>query len=224
MYSRACCPRHSLSSLLHSGRWGWWSRSQGSLACWVCLSSVAVPVIALGGQTGCLLLLWLPRKCSVNSTLFFLMCSTSLWSSVELSWRGERNKGWVISQSFCSRCLAESAYLPFFPHGLFLPHLSSFFGLLFNKMLLIERDLLAYFLPSVFYSFPWDLQRAVQGISWQVKMMLRYFLLQHFYGNFIQRKWRRRVSRAALGEEGEGGLPATMLFQVKLCVVFVASK
>lgn len=60
-----------LSSPLHSGSRGWWSSSQGSLACWVCLSSVDVPVIALGGQTGCLLLLWLPRKCSVNSTLFF---------------------------------------------------------------------------------------------------------------------------------------------------------
>lgn len=165
------------------GSWGWWSSSQGSLVCWVCLSSVDVPVIAPGGQTGCLLLLWLPRKCSVNSTLFFLMCSTSLWSSVELSWRGEQNTGWVISQSFCSRCLAESAYLPFFPHGLFLPHLSSFFGLLFNKVLLIEGDLLAYFLPSVFYSVPWGLQLAVQGINWQVEMILRCFLMQHFYGS-----------------------------------------
>lgn len=100
----------------------------------------------------------------------------------------------------------------------FLPHLSSFFGLLFSKVLSIERDLLAYFLPSVFHSFPRDLQLAVQRINWQVKMMLRYFLLQHFYGNFIQRKSRRRVSRAALGE---GGLPATMLFQVKFVLALL---
>lgn len=152
------------------------------------------------------------------------MCSTSLWSSVELSWRGEQNTRWVISQSFCSRCLAESAYLSFFPHGLFLPHLSCFFGLLFNKALNRRRPVSLFFLPSVFHPFPQHLQLAVQGMNWQAKMILRYFLLQHFYGNFIQRKWRGRVSRAALGEEREGGLPATMLFQVKLSVGLVASK
>lgn len=116
-----------LQSLLSQARilWGGWWSSQGSLVCWVCLSSVDVPVIALGGQTGCLLLLWLPRKCSVNSTLFFLMCSTSLWSSVELSWRGEQNtvshltkllqqvSGWICLPALLSSCSFFAPSLPF---------------------------------------------------------------------------------------------------------------
>lgn len=118
------------------------------------LHAECVPVIALGGQTGCLLLLWLPRKCSVNSTLSFLMCSTSLWSSGELSWRGEQNTAWVISQSFCSRCLAESAYPPFLTHSPFLPHFSSFFGLLFNKGLFYRKRLVSLLFAICLPFFP----------------------------------------------------------------------
>lgn len=83
--------------------------------------------------------------------------------------------------------------------GLFLPHLFGFFGLFFDKMLLIETVLLARFfhlsLSSILSleisSLP------AQGVNWQVKMILRCFLLQHF-------SWQHYIKSTALMEnEGE---------------------
>lgn len=208
----------------------WKRRADGAplsaLACCVRLSSVDVPVICTGWTNRLLIAPMIAQEMFCQLHPFFLMRSASLWSSVELSWREERRTGWVISQSFYSRCLTESANLAFlFSLVVFLPHLFSFFGLFFDNVLLIETVLFArFFHPCLSHSFLRDSQLASAGsilagkddLEMLSAVTLPMAALRKI--SFAHRKWRGRFSRAAPEEEGEGTLPATALFQAKASV------
>lgn len=59
----------------------------------MCLSSVDVPVICTGWTNRLLIAPVIAQEMFCQLHPFFLMCSTSLCSSIELSWRGEQRTG-----------------------------------------------------------------------------------------------------------------------------------
>lgn len=129
---------------------------------------------------------------------FFLMWSTSLSSSVELSWREEQPAGWVISQAFTADSVRHLLTLLAFLLWIFFCTTESFSGLLFVEVLFKETVLLL-FCPSVsvFHSFP--RKSASQCRGWIGRWRSSWcFVLQRFL-------WQHYIKSTLLTEnEGEG--------------------
>jgi len=94
----------------------------------------------------------------------------------------------------------------------------------------METSLVSLFFPSVFHSFPSRSSSCDTGVKLAGKDDLEMLSAATLPTaalhkvNYAHRKGRGRFGRAAPGEEGEGRLPATLLFTSKSCVGLVTSK
>lgn len=145
-----------ITNLLHPGSVRLMEQLSGrSWVLCVCLSSVDAPVICTEWTNRLLIAPVIAQEMFSQLHPFFLMWSTSLSFSVELSWREEQPAGWVISQAFTADSERHLLTLLAFLLWIFFCTTESFSRLLFGEVLFKETVLLLFFPSvSVFRSFP----------------------------------------------------------------------